>query len=60
MYQMNDYELVKVHESDLSPYHFVWEFSAKMKRENFNLSLASHGTHGDCKSPLTYEAHETG
>ena len=35
MYQMNDYELVKVHGADLTPYHFVWEFSAKMKRGNF-------------------------
>ena len=35
MYQMNDYELVKVHGDDLTPYHFVWEFSAKMKRGNF-------------------------
>ena len=32
---MSDYETVKVHGGDLTPYHFVWEFSAKMKRGNF-------------------------
>ena len=39
MYQMNEYEIVKVHGGDLTPYHFVWEFSAKMKRGNFLISV---------------------
>ena len=29
MYQMNEYEIVKVHGGDLTPHHFVLEFSAK-------------------------------
>ena len=36
---MNDYELVKVHGGDLTPYHFVWEFSAKMKGGKFLISI---------------------
>ena len=60
MYQMNEYKIVKVHGGDLTPYHFVWEFSVKMKRGHFYLSLAFPWTRGSCKCPLTYGAHETG
>lgn len=36
---MNEYKIVKVHGGDLTPYLFVWEFSAKMKRGNFLISV---------------------